>query len=71
MVDELREDGTADEAGVQPGDVLTALGDADLTSAEELLAALRGVEPGERLSLTVVRDGEPTELEVTVQARPE
>ncbi len=62
--------GPAAQAGVQPGDVLTALDDQELTSAEALLAALRDVEPGDRLNLTVVRDGQETELEVTVQSRP-
>jgi S1-C subfamily serine protease len=67
----VQEGGPADEAGVRPGDVLTALGDQDLTSAEALLGALRDVEPGERLELTVVRDGEQVELVVTVEARPQ
>lgn len=62
----VQDGGPADEAGVQPGDVLTALDETELTTAEELLGALRDVEPGERLSLTVVRDDGPTELEVTV-----
>jgi putative serine protease PepD len=51
--------------------VLTAVDGEELTSAEELLAALRDVEPGDRLPLTVVRDGEQDELDVTVEARPE
>lgn len=67
----VQDGGPADEAGVRPGDVLTALDGEALTSAEELLAALRDVEPGDRLPLTVVRDGEQTELEVTVEARPQ
>ncbi len=66
----VQDGGPADQAGVQPGDVLTALDDQDLTSAEALLAALRDVEPGDRLHLTVVRDGQETDLEVTVESRP-
>lgn len=66
----VQDGGPADQAGVLPGDVLIALEQEELTSAEGLLAALRDVEPGERLGLTVVRDGQEIELEVTVRARP-
>ncbi len=66
----VQDGGPADRAGVRPGDVLTALDEQPLGSAEEPLVALRDVEPGERLPLTVVRDGQETELDVTVRARP-
>ena len=66
----VQDGGPADQAGVLPGDVLIAIEQEELTSAEGLLAALRDVEPGERLGLTVVREGQETELEVTVRPRP-
>jgi serine protease DegQ len=62
--------GPADEAGIAPGDVLTALDGDELASAEQLLAALRDAEPGQMLRLTLVRDGREVQRGVTVAERP-
>ncbi len=64
------EGGPADKAGVKPGDVLTQLGDAELRSAEDLLGELRGIDPGDNTTATLVRDGEAKEVEITPSDRP-
>ncbi|HVL82710.1 MAG TPA: trypsin-like peptidase domain-containing protein [Pseudonocardia sp.] len=58
--------GPAAEAGVRPGDVVVALGEQEVGNIEDLLGALRGVEPGQRTVLTVVRGGEQLDLPVVV-----
>ncbi len=63
-------DGPAEEAGIRPGDVITNVGDRQVASVEEFLAALRRHRPGERLPVTVQRDGSPLRVELTVGDRP-
>ncbi|HYH29767.1 MAG TPA: PDZ domain-containing protein, partial [Pseudonocardia sp.] len=58
--------GPAAAAGVQPGDVVVALGDREVDSIEGLLGALRDTEPGQQTTVTVARDGERLELPVTI-----
>jgi serine protease Do len=53
-------------AGVRKGDIITALGDARIVGYGDLLGALRDHEPGERVTLTVFRNGEVKKLEVTL-----
>lgn len=66
--------GGADEAGVRTGDVIVAMDGAALlggeqgSPAEVLVAQMDNVEPGDTVSLTILRDGEERELEV--EARP-
>ena len=62
--------GPADRAGVQGGDVIVGIGGAPVATVEQFLAELRDVEPGQRVELTVLRDGEERPLEVEVGDRP-
>lgn len=66
----LEKGGPADTGGVQTGDVITALNGTTVTSAEDLLAGLRDVHPGDAVTLTVHRDGQDQQLKVTVGDRP-
>lgn len=64
-------DGTpAAGAGLQRGDIVTALGDREISSMEMLAGLIHRHQPGETVSLTVVRDGEELTLEVTLDERP-
>ncbi|MBR6115837.1 MAG: PDZ domain-containing protein, partial [Oscillospiraceae bacterium] len=58
LVCALDGDGAAALAGVGPGDVITALGDREILSAEELYAAAAECAAGEAVPITVYRDGE-------------
>ena len=59
------EDGPAAKAGIQEGDVITRLGDDEITSADGLIIALRSHEVGEKVEITLVRGKE--EKKVTVE----
>ena len=48
----------ADEAGLQQGDVIVALGDATIDTLGDLLGELRRYAPGDTVDVEVVRDGE-------------
>jgi putative serine protease PepD len=56
----------AEDAGLQGGDVVTAVGDRPVTSSTELTAAVRSQAPGEEVTLTVRRGGESRTVEVTL-----
>ena len=55
----------ADEAGVEPRGVITAVGEQEVEDTGDLLAALRDYRPGDEVELTVTSDGE--ERQVTVE----
>ncbi len=55
------EDGPAAKAGIQEGDVITKLGDDEITSADGLIIALRSHEVGEKVEITLMRGKEEKE----------
>jgi C-terminal processing protease CtpA/Prc len=55
----------AEAAGLQPGDVLTQWNDRALNNLQDLSDDLAQANPGDRVEITVLRDGKP----VKVQAR--
>ena len=59
--------GPADAAGMNSGDVITALGSAEIADSGDLLATLRDYRPGDDVTLTVVRGGRGNEESVEVE----
>jgi S1-C subfamily serine protease len=70
LIVEVPADGPAADAGIQPGDVITAVGDTPVATVEDLLGALRRHKPGDKVSVTIVRDGEESTVDVTLGAFP-
>jgi S1-C subfamily serine protease len=70
LVVQVQEGSPADEAGIREGDVITALGDRRVESAEDLLGALRAQRPGDRVDVTVDRNGESQTLQITLASPP-
>jgi len=62
--------GPADQAGLQPGDVLLAVGQRPVLDARMTMADIAAVAPGESLPLTLVRGGETLEITLEVGERP-
>jgi len=58
----------ADDAGIEVGDRVVALDDEPITDSGRLRAQVIRRAPGEPVTLTVVRDGDERELEVTLGA---
>ncbi|MFC5220363.1 S1C family serine protease [Streptomyces coerulescens] len=63
---EVEEGGAADEAGLRPGDIITRLGDTDITTITSLSEALAGDKPGDRTTVTYTRDGDENKADVTL-----
>jgi S1-C subfamily serine protease len=62
--------GPGDEAGLRPGDLIVKAGDRPVRAVEDLLAVLREHRPGDRIALTVLRDGKRRQLDVRLGERP-
>jgi S1-C subfamily serine protease len=65
-VTEVTADSAAEDAGIQPGDVVTAVGDRPVTTSTELTAAVRSEAPGSTVELTLRRGGGERSVEVTL-----
>ncbi|MGC7102536.1 PDZ domain-containing protein [Amycolatopsis lurida] len=50
-------------------DVITAFGEAEIRTVEDLLSALRKTESGESVPLVILRDGQRQEQAVTIESR--
>jgi putative serine protease PepD len=62
--------GPAEAAGVQPGDVVTAVDGAAVNDATGLSTAINQKAPGDHIKVTVERNGSKTDLDVTLKTRP-
>jgi putative serine protease PepD len=59
----------ADSAGLKVGDVITAVGGTSVTTAEHLRAVIASHAPGDKLSLSVLRNGKTSTVTVTLGSR--
>ena len=64
LVASVVDGGPAASAGLEQGDVVTAIDDTDITSADGLIIALRGYDVGDTVTLKVMRDGKEQKVEV-------
>lgn len=58
--------GPADQAGIKKGDVIVAIGDTDVPSADGAILAIRSHQIGETVQVTVVRGSETKVVDVTL-----
>ena len=62
--------GPAQRAGLRGGDVIVAVDGVRVTSADELIVAIRRHVPGQRLTVTYLRDGGRHDAVVTLGSAP-
>ncbi|MBL8057266.1 MAG: trypsin-like peptidase domain-containing protein [Anaerolineales bacterium] len=60
----------AAQAGLQPGDIITQIGDQVIDGDHRYINVLMHYAPGQQVPLTVQRDGQILTLEVTLGERP-
>jgi S1-C subfamily serine protease len=85
LVQSVTPRGPADKAGIragditatldgQPiqlgGDIITKVDGRDVRTDDDLTAAIAGRKPGDKVSITIVRDGKDKAVEVTLADRP-
>jgi S1-C subfamily serine protease len=73
IVRSVEEDGPAAAAGLQRGDLITAVEGEPIQSPQDLVDAIAEHEPGDTVTLTVLQSGEEEEreVEVTLAEHPE
>ena len=59
----------AEQAGVQPGDVLVAIAGEPVANLQGFTDLLKTLEPGQVVTMTVMRDGERIDTEATLTER--
>ena len=65
------EDGSCSaKAGLQPGDIITAMDEDDVVTFQDLEAAKATHQAGDTVTLTVFRNGEKLELSLTLDEQP-
>lgn len=65
-VAEVQGGSAADEAGLEEGDTITHIDGRPVSDATALVAAARAYEPGDEITLTLVRDGEEQTVDLTL-----
>ena len=63
------QNGPAGQAGIRPGDVITAVNGKAVGNVTELLGAVAALKPGEAAPLTVQRSGKTSDMSVTPAKR--
>ncbi len=71
LVASVEPGGPADKAGFRSGDVITRFDGNPVESGRELSRAVAATKPGTQAPVTVVRDGSPQELTITIGQRSE
>ncbi|MDN3238840.1 S1C family serine protease [Glycomyces tritici] len=68
MVLSVEPDSPAAQAGLQEGDVITAIDGTPVTTASEVVAAVQGTSSGTEVAITYVRDQQEAETTATLDA---
>ncbi|MEM6267382.1 MAG: PDZ domain-containing protein, partial [Pseudomonadota bacterium] len=70
MIQTVEDDSAADLAGLRPGDIVTKVGGKTVTSEQTVSFLVANLEPGAKVPIEVVRDGEAINLTATLGKRP-
>jgi serine protease Do len=66
LIQQLISGGSAEKAGLQAGDVVTAFNDTPVFNSEQLISAVKECSVGDTVTLTIVRDGQTKTVNVTL-----
>ena len=62
----VNEDSPAEKAGLKENDIITKADDEDITSSNDLVSKIKKASKGDKIKLTVYRQGEEKTIELTV-----
>jgi S1-C subfamily serine protease len=71
IVSEVEPDTPASASGLRVGDLVVEIDGVPIDGAVGMIAAIRDLEPGDPITLTVVRAGDRIDLTATLTTRPE
>lgn len=66
LIMEIVEDGPADRAGLEVGDVITAFDGSAVTSMDKLIELVGQMEIGSSVQVKAVRNGKPVQMQLTI-----
>jgi putative serine protease PepD len=69
LVDQVVSGSPADQAGLQPGDVIVSVGGAGVSTAEQLQSVMSSHKPGDRVEVKWQRNGATQSAQVTLSGR--
>ncbi len=69
-ITDVTKDGPAEKAGLKPGDIVVSVGETKVAGYEKFVDQFLDKKPGDKLKLTVKRDGKTVPIEVTLGSRP-
>jgi putative serine protease PepD len=67
-VKEVTKGSAGDDAGLEVGDIITAVNDTQIVSSNALVASIRGYQPGETITVTYTRDGDERTTKVKLES---
>ena len=62
--------GPADEAGIQPGDILVKIADKPVTDTVSMLTLIASLQPNHQAQLTIIRNQREMQVTATIGTRP-
>jgi len=71
LVNNVEDQGPADEGGIKRGDVILEVNHESTPNPGELVQTVRGLEPGKKVSVKIWRNGLTRTVTLTVGSRPE
>jgi S1-C subfamily serine protease len=70
VVQSVQPGSPATSAGLQQGDVITAVNSTAITSTDQFIQTVDGYSPGHKVTLTVKRGGQTHKIQLTLGTRP-
>ncbi len=70
-IEEVVQGGAADRAGLQPKDIVIALGDHQVRNITDLTRALRHFKAGDVTTVKILRSGREMSLDITLDEKPQ
>jgi S1-C subfamily serine protease len=70
LIQEVTPDSPASKARIQPGDVVVSVDGKAIQNDSEMIAAIRAHQPGDKVTIGVVRGGNETTITATLTERP-
>jgi S1-C subfamily serine protease len=71
LISGVEEDGPADEAGLEDGDVIVEFNGEPVTSTDDLRDMVRGTPVGEKVKIKVIREGKEKTIDLVVGEWPD
>ncbi len=68
-VHDVLPNGAADDAGIQPGDIITKINDIQVNKVSEFQEQLSKYRPGDKIKINVLRKNKPVSLDIILKNR--